>query len=75
MMMYLKVVAPERLIYRSVLMIEPPNTRFFLGFSNTNLICGRCKTILAQDVNPKDLPGKLMKCNSCQSINEVLVDN
>jgi hypothetical protein len=73
MTMSLRVVPPARLGYRSVLTIEPPETRFFWGFSHTDLLCGHCHTMLAQAVNPRDLEGKLLKCNNCQSVNEVCV--
>lgn len=65
----LKVVAPTELKGYTILTIDPPATRFFLGHGNTNYLCGVCNATLATSVNQEDFSNKLLKCNSCQSVN------
>ena len=48
------------------------STVFFKGKSLITLVCGKCKSKLAEDVQRNSFIGKVqLKCAKCDSINEV----
>ena len=65
------LVSADIMAGRTIISIEPPETRFFWGHGYTSLVCGKCDCILAEDVFPTDIKNKLFKCNNCGSINYV----
>jgi hypothetical protein len=67
----LHVVPPAGIHARTVLEIPPSETCFFIADGNTNLVCGKCGTKLADGIYPGHLKKKVLKCNKCLSYNEV----
>ena len=68
----LKVVAEAELKGKEVLVMEPPTTRFFWDHGDTTYLCGKCKTILAEDVTKMPSNVKVLKCNKCGSYNLIV---
>lgn len=39
------------------------------GNGDTNMFCGKCKNLLAQEVNPMSVRGIVVQCFKCKSFN------
>ena len=63
----LKLVAEYDLEGKEVLMITPPATRFFWDHGFITYLCGKCKIILAENVQYHPRGNKVLKCNKCGS--------
>ncbi len=39
------------------------------GNGDTNMFCGKCKNLLAQEINPMSIKGIVVQCFKCKSFN------
>ena len=56
---------------RNVKTICPPEVTFFADDNDTDLICGKCKAVLADGIKDGTLSNMVLKCNNCLSFNEI----
>ncbi len=68
----LKVIVEPVSNSRNVLIINLPETRFFIGNGFTNYLCGKCNRLLADSIDDNSLNNLVLKCNKCQCYNEIL---
>ena len=54
-----------------VLEISLPEITFFIGTGFTDFVCGKCDAVLADSVKEGSLDPLVLKCNKCNSYNEV----
>src|SRR5438094_489970 len=51
---------------------EPGNTLYFIGSGKSNLLCGKCSSRLAENVERDSLNDQLyLKCSKCETWNQV----
>jgi hypothetical protein len=43
---------------------------YFTGNGSTDLMCGRCAGVLAQNIDPKEIESRWFRCPTCKSIND-----
>ena len=67
----LTVILDSELRGKDVLTIQPPATKFFWDHGNNTYLCGKCKTIIAENIYKLGKTDKVFKCNKCGSYNIV----
>ena len=67
----LKLIKESELRDKDILTIQPPATKFFWDHGNTTYLCGKCKAVLAENVDKIMKDDKVLKCNKCGSYNTV----
>lgn len=67
----LRVIQEAAANTREILIIQLPEITFFSDDGVTDFICGRCKAVLANSITEGQLGNLILKCNKCQSLNEL----
>ena len=67
----LKLISKTDAKTKNVVSIDLPEIIFFADDGDTNLLCGSCEAILANGITIGNLSDIVLKCNECESFNEV----
>ncbi len=67
----LKTINESELRGKDLLTIQPPATKFFWDHGDTTYLCGKCKIVLAENIDKVAKTDKVLKCNKCGSYNAI----
>lgn len=62
-------VIPEPVDGTASIMVKTDDQPFFNGGGDTNLVCGKCEHLLADQIRKDQISGLVLKCYNCGSYN------